>query len=309
MFKNPSLKTRIFSLVTMVVVVSFLAVTWVVTQRTVEMAKDGAFSLAYETADKYRHEIKAELQGARITAETLSTVFETLKDHEVTDRAVMNDILKNALARKEYITAFCVAYEPDALDGKDSQFAGKPPEYDATGRYAPYWNKLGGNIAVEPLTDIDIADWYIVPKESKREYLTDSYPYQVQGKPVLLTSMIFPVLYKDRFIGIVSSDIVLDKLQEMVSRVNPRQQGGYTEIFSNGGGVVAHPDKQWLGKDLTEAMAYQMLMAETGRIPEALRYAREYLAKNPVEDASDASQVERRGNLEKFVQGLEAYAV
>jgi diguanylate cyclase (GGDEF)-like protein len=308
MFKNLSLKTRIFSLVTAVVVASFLAVTGVVTQRTVEMAKDGAFNLAYETADKYRYEIKAELQGARITAETLSTVFETLKEHEVTDRTVMNDILRNALALKEYITAFCVAYEPGALDGKDKEFAGKPPEYDATGRYAPYWNKLGGNIAVEPLADIDIADWYIVPKNTKHEYLTDSYPYQVQGRPVLLTSMIFPILHNDRFIGIVSSDIVLDKLQEMVSRVNPRQQGGYTEIFSNGGGVAAHPDKQWLGKDLAEARAYRMLMADSTRIPEALRHARDYLAKHPVEDAADKTQAEKHGHLEKFVRDLETYA-
>jgi sensor histidine kinase regulating citrate/malate metabolism len=58
MFKNLSLKTKIFSLVTAVVVVSFLAVTWIVSKRTVEMAKNDAFSLAEETADKYKNEIK-----------------------------------------------------------------------------------------------------------------------------------------------------------------------------------------------------------------------------------------------------------
>jgi diguanylate cyclase (GGDEF)-like protein len=308
MFKNLSLKTKIFSLVTAVVVVCFLGVTWFITGRIVEMAKDDAFSLAYETADKYRNEIRAELQGARITAETLATVFETLKDHELTERTIMNDILRNALAKKEYITAFCIAYDPNALDGKDVQFAGKEPAYDATGRYAPYWNKLGGNIAVEPLTDIDIADWYIVPKDTRREYITDPYPYQVQGNPVMLTSLIFPILHHDKFIGIISSDIVLDKLQEMVSKVNPRQQGGYTEIFSNVGDIVAHPDKPWLGKDLSAALAYQMLTVEAGRIPEALRYARDYLAKNPVQDASDNSQVEKYGHLEKFIRDLEAYS-
>ncbi|MDR2789062.1 MAG: diguanylate cyclase [Candidatus Accumulibacter sp.] len=308
MFKNLSLKTKIFSLVTALVVVCFLAVTWVVTHRTVEMAKDDAFSLVYETADKYRNEIKAELQGARITAETLATVFETLKDHDLTDRKMMDDILRNALVKKEYITAFCVAYDPDALDGKDEQFAGKKPEYDDTGRYSPYWNKLSEHIAVEPLTDIDIADWYIVPKSTKREYITDSYPYRIQGRQVMLTSMIFPILHKDEFIGIVSSDIVLDKLQDMVSRVNPRQQGGHTEIFSNGGGIVAHSDKPWLGKDLTEALAYQMLMVDSRKISEALKYARDHLAKNPVKDASDKDQIEKYGNLEKFVRDLEAYA-
>ncbi|MDR3300051.1 MAG: diguanylate cyclase [Candidatus Accumulibacter sp.] len=309
MFKNLSLRTKIFSLVTLVVVVSFLAVTWVITSRTVEMAKDDAFSLAYEMADKYSNEIKAELQGARITAETLATVFETLKDHRLTDREMMNDILRNALAKKEYITAFCIAYDPNALDGKDRLFAGLKPAYDDTGRYAPYWNKLGESIAVEPLADIDIADWYIIPKETRREYITDPYPFQVQGKPVMLTSLVFPILHKDNFVGIISSDIVLDKLQEMVAKVDSHYQGGYTEIFSNSGDIVAHPDKVWLGKSLAETQVYRMLAVAPYRIPEILKYARNYLYAATVSTKTlSKDQIEKYDNLGKFVSDLEAHA-
>ncbi|MDR1359890.1 MAG: sensor histidine kinase, partial [Deltaproteobacteria bacterium] len=275
----------------------------IVSNRTFEMAKRDAFNLAQETADKYKNEIRAELQGARITSETLATVFETLKDHGLTDRKMMNDILRNTLAKKEYITAFCIAYEPDALDGKDKEFAGEKPAYDDTGRYAPYWNKLGGNIAVEPLYDIDIADWYIVPKETMREYITDPYPYEVQGNPVMLASMIFPIVHKDKFIGIISSDFVLDKLQEMVSKVNPHGQEGYTEIFSNAGAIVAHPHKAYLGKDLAEAAAYALLSGNSAEIPEALKYAAGYLAENPALDGEDPA--EKRLALERFVAGLQ----
>ncbi|MDR0842474.1 MAG: diguanylate cyclase [Acidobacteriota bacterium] len=315
MFKNLSLKTKIFFLVTAVVLVCFMAVSWIVSSRTIAMAKKDAFSLAQETADRYQNEIRAELQGARITAETLSTVFETLKDHELTDRKIMNDILKNALAEKEYITAFCIAYDPDALDGKDKLFAGQSPAYDATGRYAPYWNKLGGNIEVEPLSDIDISDWYIVPKTEKREYITDPYPYHVQGREVMLASLVFPIIHKDNFIGIISSDIVLDKLQEMVTQVNDHGQDGYTEIFSNAGAIVAHPDKSYLGKDLSESLAYGMLATNRAKIGDALKAAKDYLAAHPLEKqkpGDDAKEYEekakKRENLEEFVRELEAYA-
>ncbi|MDR2615816.1 MAG: HAMP domain-containing protein, partial [Oscillospiraceae bacterium] len=252
MFKNLSLRTKIFCSVALVVIAAFSLLTAIVSSKSYEMAKKDAFSLAQETADKYKNEIMAELQGARVTAETLSTVFETLKDNGLTDRDMMNDILRNALAEKEYITAFCIAYDPDALDGKDAQYAGVTPAYDETGRYAPYWNKLGDNIAVEPLYDIDIADWYIVPKTERHEYITDPYPYDVQGNTVMLASFVFPIIHKDGFIGIISSDIVLDKLQEMVSKVNPHEQGGYTEIFSNAGVVVAHPEAAQLGLDIDD---------------------------------------------------------
>jgi signal transduction histidine kinase len=280
----------------------------IVSNKTFEMAEKDAFSLAQETADKYKNEIKAELQGARITSETLSTVFETLKDHGLTDRTMMNDILRNTLSKKEYITAFCIAYEPDALDGKDLQFAGKKPEYDDTGRYAPYWNKLGGNIAVEPLYDIDIADWYIVPKTTLHEYITDPYPYEVQGNPVMLASLIFPIVHEGEFIGIISSDIVLDKLQEMVSKVNPHGQEGYTAIFSNAGSIVAHPDKAHLGEDLLEGLVYEMLTSDPSMTSRAITYANEYLAENPVKDPSDKTQVEKYDNAEKFVGNLKEYA-
>ena len=307
MFNNMNLKTKIFSLVTTVVVVSFLAVTMIVSHRSIEMAKKDAFTLAEEMAEKYKNEIKAELQGARVTSETLATVFETLKNHDITDRALMNDILRAALVQKEYITAFCIAYDPNALDGKDAQYAGVKPEYDETGRFSPYWNKLGDSISVQPLYDIDIADWYIVPKSTKEEYLTDPYPYDVQGHTVMLASMIFPIIHKDSFIGIISSDIVLNKLQEMVSHVNTRGAGEYTEIFSNSGAVVAHPDTQYLGKDIREALLYAMLKSDPSKSAAVLQYAKAHLERNPVTDQDDAAQVEKHNNLALFIRDLERY--
>ncbi|MDR1732178.1 MAG: response regulator [Synergistaceae bacterium] len=251
-----NLKIKIFSLVFIIVVPFFLAVIWIVSSRNIEFARQSAFLLAEEMAEKYKNEIKAELQGARVTAETLATVFQTLKALNLTDREMMNTILKNALAQKEYINAFCVAYDPNALDGQDKRYAGVEPEYDETGRYSPYWNKFGGKISVEPLFDIDSADWYIVPKTTKREYITDPYPYQMQGHDVMLASLIFPILYNGEFIGIIASDIVLDTLQAMVSQVNTSGKGEHTAIFSNSGAVVAHPNQACLGKDLTETLDF-----------------------------------------------------
>lgn len=111
MFKNMSLKTKIFFLVTLIVVAASVTVIWVVSIKTLKLVEKDAFDLAQETAEKYKNEIKAELQGSRVTAETLATVFETLKKHDLTDRDMMNDILRAALAKKDYITAFCVAYD------------------------------------------------------------------------------------------------------------------------------------------------------------------------------------------------------
>ncbi|MDR1478876.1 MAG: response regulator [Planctomycetaceae bacterium] len=308
MFTHLKLQAKIFFLVSAVVIVSFVVLILIVSNRTFTLARIDAFELANVTADMYKNEIRAELQGARITSETLATVFEALKDNNLTDRKMMNDILKNTLAKKEYITAFCIAYDPNALDGKDKEYAGQKPIYDETGRYAPYWNKSTDKIDVEPLYDIDVSDWYIVPKNEKHEYITDPYPYQVQGKPVMLASMVFPVMHKNKFIGIISSDFVLDKLQEMISKVNPHGQEGYSWILSNAGAVVAHPNKQHLGKDLAETLTYEMLTSDRTKILKAIEFAENYVAQNPVKDQNNKEEVEKFNNSSRFVEMLKEFA-
>jgi len=308
MLRNLNIKVRIFVLVTVVVVMTFLAVIWAASTKSIDLAKKDSFRLADEMADKYRHEIKAELQGARVTSETLASVFMTLKDQGITDRETMNKILQNALAQKEYITAFCIAYAPNALDGKDAEYAGRRPEYDETGRYAPYWNKLGGNIDVEPLYDIDIADWWIVPRDTKREYITDPYPYMVQGKEVMLESLIFPILHKGEFIGIIASDIVLDTLQDMVSLVGAYEKGGYTEIFSNSGIIAAHPDKNYLAKGIYEVMAFNLLKTQPFLAEKALTLAEKYLKDNPLTEGADEKQAAIYAELTEFTDQLKTFA-
>ena len=306
MVHNVSLRTKLFILISSVVIVCFVVLTFIVSNRTFDLAKTDAFNLANETADRYQNEIRAELQGARITAETLSTVFETLKAMDITDRTVMNNILKNALSDKEYITAFCIAYDPDALDGKDKEFIGDKPLYDETGRYAPYWNKLGQNIEGEPLYDIDISDWYTEPKKTLHEYIPDPYPYHVQGNEVMLASLVFPIIHDGKFIGIISSDIVLDKLQEMVSKVNPHDQEGYTQILSNSGSIVAHPDKYYLGKDLSNSLVYEMITTDHSTILPAVKFAKEYLESQSATDADSAETIEK---CNKIIKNLEQFAV
>jgi len=273
MLNNLSLRKKIFIFVTTAVVAAFLAVILIVTYMNTRLALSDAYKLAEERAEKYKNEIKAELQGARVTSETLAMVFGTLKEHELTDRDMMNDILKNALMQKEYITALAIAYAPDALDGRDAEFAGRSPEYDGTGRYAPYWSMLGDYIDVQPLYDIDISDWWVVPKLTKQEYITDPYPYTIHGSEFMLESLVFPIIHNGEFIGIISSDIILDKLQDMVTRDEDDNSGGYTQIFSNTGVVVAHPNRDHLAKDVTQVIVSERLADDPTSGMEALSQA------------------------------------
>ena len=256
MLKHLSFKTKIFFLVTSVVTVAFLALTLIVSNRTIQLAKNDAFDLAEEIADKYKLGIKSELQDARENAEIIADFLKIMKDRDITDRGTINKIIKSTLAREEYITSFSIAYEPNALDGRDSEFHNYKQKYDGTGRFASHWYKMADNIEVEPLSNIDAAGWYKIPKMTKQEYIPDPYPSLLQGREAMMISFVFPIIHQDEFIGVISSDIVLDKLQEMVSGVNTRRNGEFTTIYTNSGAVVAHPEKEFLKKDIEEVRVH-----------------------------------------------------
>ena len=307
MFKNTSIRTKLFFMVTLVVIISFLLTTWMVSNRSIQLAEDDAFKLTEEMAAKYSYEIKSELQAARVTSESLKTVFETLIERGEADRDTLNNILINSLKQKDYIISFCVAFEPNKLDGKDAEYAGQYPLYGESGRYAPYWSLQDGKIDVEPLSDFDEDDWYAGARDALTEYITDPFFFEVQGTPVLMTSLVFPIIIDGEFIGIVSSDMALDSLQDMVSQVNTSGLGEFTEIYSNTGLVIAHPEDQYFNKSVYAASAYDMLTSQKGTAQKALEIANDYVKNYMPEDERDEAAAEEYSNALAFIDNLTQY--
>lgn len=298
-----SLRMKLFVLISLVIVVTFSIVTSIVSYRSIKMAKEDAFLLADEMSAKYSYEIKSELQAARVTSESLKTVFETLIGRGDADRETLNEILKNSLRQKAYIISFCVAFEPNKLDGKDAEYAGQYPLYDETGRYAPYWSLQDGKIDVEPLSNFDEDAWYAGARDSLKEYITDPFFFEVQGTPVLMTSLVFPIMIEGEFIGIVSSDMALGSLQDMVSNVNTSGLDEFTEIYSNSGLVVAHPDERYFNKSIYAESAFSMLTSDSAKARQALEIAKSHLEGNPAVDKDNAAFT---ANLEAYVKDSDA---
>ena len=74
-------------------------------------------------------------------------------------RDQINEMVKATLTGSEDLIGTAVTWEPNALDGKDAEYAGKGPLYDATGRFMPYWTRG--------------ADWCVACKEMERMTFSD----------------------------------------------------------------------------------------------------------------------------------------
>ncbi len=196
--------------------------------------------------------LKTELEGAMILAQTLADTFSGIKDdrsHLKLDRDSLNNIMKIVLERNPHLVGMGTGWEPNALDNQDDRYKGTEG-HDHTGRFIPYWSRNAqGKLAKEPLVDYDkegSGDYYLLPKRSKLQCLIDPYLYPVQGKPTLVTSLVAPILFDDRFYGVVGLDITLGFIQEMTDTVEAIFDGSARiMIISHNGtlaGVTGEPD-------------------------------------------------------------------
>ncbi|DAB32687.1 MAG TPA: chemotaxis protein [Sulfurospirillum sp. UBA11407] len=92
--------------------------------------------------------------------------------------------------------------------------------------------------------------WYIKAKELKKPTVSDVYEDAITKK--LITTAMSPVSYEDKFKGVVGADVPLDLLIQKAQ--NTHIEGGYMVFMDSKGIFLAHPEKEFLGKKMSEAI-------------------------------------------------------
>jgi methyl-accepting chemotaxis protein len=234
-----------------------------------KQVNDSLLSLAGQQASVIQSAVQVNLDTARTTAR----VFEMFKA-EISKggggrdyRALVNDILLRELLDNTSFLGAYTAWEPNALDGRDRQYAGRTDlGYDATGRLIPYWNRdENGKIARQALVEYESSEthpngvrkggWYLGPRETLKESVLDPFPYIVQGKQDWLTTISVPVVVDGKFLGVAGTDLRLNFLQELAKQVSQSFYGGKSDVIivSYLGLVVANSaDPASIGKSAKE---------------------------------------------------------
>lgn len=213
--------------------------------------------------------ISSALFGGRDLASSMAELLATLSQAGVKDRDLINTIIKEQLQARPNILALWTAWEPNALDGRDAEFVNRKPDHDATGRYIPYWVRSGDKIIVEPLVDYDkpgAGDYYLLTKKNNALTFLEPYLYPVDGKTVLLTSIVQPIPNKtgSQFLGVAGIDVSLDAFSEALSKEKPYGTG-VLSLISNQGNWLVHPEKDKVTKPANDLPAEVLAAIKTGQ--------------------------------------------
>ncbi len=233
----PTVSLSVFTVLA-IILVSYSAVSRVVT--------DQAYIWGDLIAANSSALIAADLNTAMSDARTLGNMMIALRQAGSADRGLINSILRQNLEANPSFLAVWTAWEPNALDGKDAAFR-KAPFHDATGRFIPSWDRGLGRIQQSALVDYETpgpGDPYLVPRNSKQEYVTEPYFYSYTGNKadeILEASTCVPIIIEGKVVGVIGHDLSLAGLAEIMKGIKP-VQGAYGFLLSNTGAFVYHPN-------------------------------------------------------------------
>ena len=211
-------------------------------------------------AEKYALKIQAEIEIAMDATNTMASTFNALKKTNIEkfNRNDINEVLKKVLFDTPNFLASYTLWMPNAFDGKDKNFINKIG-HDATGRFIPYWTRdEKGEFVLEPLVDYmqeGAGNYFQIPKKTQKEVLLEPYIYPVQGKDVLITSIVTPVLINNEFKAIAGIDITIDFLQNYAQKAKLELYDGHVDIsiIANNGTYAANTmETEKVGKNISE---------------------------------------------------------
>ena len=175
--------------------------------------------------------------------DTLQGLAQTLKEYNAADREVIFPYLENAMRGLKSDDVY-IGFERDGVFIDGSGWI-PPADYDPRKR-----------------------GWYIKAKEVKKPTVSDVYEDAITK--TFITTAMAPVVHNGVFKGVIGADVSLAGLVEKANET--KIEGGYLIFLDQKGLFLAHPNKEFLGKQFDKAVPelawvmQEVLKKETGML-------------------------------------------
>jgi sigma-B regulation protein RsbU (phosphoserine phosphatase) len=234
MLARTSIATRLVLVITLCSALIFAVILGYNYHRSRVMLEQELESNARNLASSLVHRVETELVSVAKVVQGMARELETSR-HTAQE---LNSLIKTTLEQNPELFGSTVAFEPFAFNA-------------STRLYAPYYYRYKGGIAFSRLETAYQQlpylywDWYQIPRELGR--MEWSEPYFDEGAGNILMSTCSVPFYgadngKKQLKGIVTADISLESLTQLISSVKILKTG-YAALLSRNGMVLAHPLK------------------------------------------------------------------
>ena len=248
-FKDWSLRYKILIPTFVTVLVILITSTWMMTRQAQEILVNEAIATAQKEARGYGEEIKVTLDQAMTITRTLAGMFEKATNYPVIpDREFLDSVLIDTLERNEELSGAWCTFPGGRFDTREAEYMDT-----YKGAYRNWYHRENGAIASSFAGEEDLKGqaWFEKPMAGDVETISEPYPWEANGKTFWLASTGYPIKKNGKNIGIVGVDFYLTDFQEIIGKIKPFETG-FGIIMTNTGFIVAHPNTELVGKNITE---------------------------------------------------------
>ena len=183
---------------------------------------------------------------------------------EKPDRQEAITMMTSILKENPWIVGIWTAWQPNAFDGRDSEFVGRPG-HDATGRMVPFIFSTPGGTTLEPLVDYDkagVGDFYQVPLKSDLPAVLEPYAYELStGQTLIITSMAVPIKSGAQTVAAIGVDVSMEYITTTMAKVKPMGLGQVI-LVSPGDFITGHSQADLVGQTFGETPRGRLLAEE-----------------------------------------------
>lgn len=222
------------------VVAMSLVVSMVVSSSTADLTD----RLMNARVNEYLNQFSAISNDGYAMVRTVGPIVNDIRTSSQNPREEIIRTFEGIMNSNYNVIGIWTAWEPNAFDGKDSEYKSKNEYHDESGRFVPYVFREGNSIILSPLLGYDdpvAGEYYQGPKSTGKPYITDPYSYEIQGKSVPLYTISAPILQDGKVIGAIGIDI---NLENLITVMNSGEilDDGYLFVISPGGLISTHRD-------------------------------------------------------------------
>ncbi|WP_379126937.1 methyl-accepting chemotaxis protein [Paenibacillus sp. sgz500958] len=240
--RRATLSTKLVLMVILLLTISFSAIIMFNLKQLHAVSSDKSEMDARISGIEYSSEFKEHIVNLLGTLQTLSAMLQESQATQSLTREETVDLLQNTLKINSDLSGLFVAWEPNAFDGKDKEYASKNAYTNETGRFAAFITLVKDQFTVSQLGDLNtpgLADYYLIPKQTKKFTVVKPTNYGTEQEVSLFSSVVLPILDKDgNFLGVIGTGLPLADLQ--VQAESFQMDAGYISLIAQDGSYAAN---------------------------------------------------------------------
>lgn len=245
---NMKLRTKMFVLLIGVSTLIYVSVfSYLIVSMKNEAIRE-AKELVSKAIDESSKSVQDQLNIDLMVTQTLANSFDHFLELPVAQReSIQNKMLYDVLVKTPKFNALWLNYD----------MADYNPNSKVIGRVRFQYFRDEDNIHFKydtaSITNLSGNSLWNL-RDGSRTSVLEPYFYAYrkgEDKRVMMTSIVSPIVYKNKFVGTVGCDIILDELQQRIQNLK-LFNNSYAYLVSNDGVYVSHPDTAVLAKKFSE---------------------------------------------------------